>query len=117
MASSNTEASSLKTVSQLRVATDALLAEVGGLLADLLEAPQTEDDEGARHVIDTQLQRFWQSYYDLKRRHEENTLSVAVLALTKSGAARCVAAKDSFSMLRVPSHEGVKCSICKLKIT
>lgn len=85
MTSSNNEASSLKTVSQLRVATDALLAEVGGLLADLLEAPQTEDDEGARHVIDTQLQRFWQSYYDLKRRHEENTLSVAMLALTKSG--------------------------------
>ncbi|GIL46881.1 hypothetical protein Vafri_3748 [Volvox africanus] len=74
-----------------RKSVDSMLAEIGGLLADLTsqecptEASEDEDNVKARRVIDVELQRFWHGYYELKQRHEENALSVAVLALTKSG--------------------------------
>ncbi|GIL70787.1 hypothetical protein Vretimale_3881 [Volvox reticuliferus] len=74
-----------------RKSVDSLLAEIGGLLADLTsqerptEASEDEENVKARRVIDVELQRFWHGYYELKRRHDENALSVAVLALTKSG--------------------------------
>ncbi|GLC43094.1 hypothetical protein PLESTB_000863800 [Pleodorina starrii] len=89
MASSASAASGV--LAATRRSIDALLGDVGGLLADLTSqehstgASDDEENEEARRVIDVELQRFWQGYYELKRRHEENALSVAVLALTKSG--------------------------------
>ncbi|GFR43890.1 hypothetical protein Agub_g5019, partial [Astrephomene gubernaculifera] len=75
----------------IRRTIDGLLADVGSLLADLTSqehptgSAEDEENEEARRPIDVALHSFWDSYYDLKRRHEENALSVAVLALTKSG--------------------------------
>ncbi|GLI58627.1 hypothetical protein VaNZ11_000362 [Volvox africanus] len=89
MASTASAASGI--LASTRKSVDSLLAEIGGLLADLTsqecptEALEDDDNVKARRVIDVELQRFWQSYYELKQRHEENALSVAVLALTKSG--------------------------------
>jgi hypothetical protein len=61
---------------------DGLLSATGTFLGDLVEAPRGED---AHLVIDGQLQKFWTSYYSLKKRNEEQELAVAVLALAKSG--------------------------------
>lgn len=61
---------------------DGLLSATGTFLGDLVEAPR---GEGAHLVIDGQLQKFWTSYYSLKKRNEEQELAVAVLALAKSG--------------------------------
>eukprot|EP00198_Chlamydomonas_reinhardtii_P007707 XP_001697044.1 predicted protein [Chlamydomonas reinhardtii] len=63
-----------------REAIDKLLADVGGLLADLTSAETPDSDaeaEDARRVIDAQVSKFWQGYYELKRRHDESALSVA----------------------------------------
>ncbi len=90
MASAATVAGGI--LSSTRKSIDTLLGDVGGLLADLTSqehstaASEGDDNEEASRVIDVELQRFWQGYYELKRRHDENALSVAVLALTKSGA-------------------------------
>lgn len=90
---------------QLRTGVDGLLAEVGGLLADLLDVrvphgsppssgsedegglgrEEGEEDQAHRRILDAQLHHFWATFYKLRERHGENTLSVAVLALTKSG--------------------------------
>ncbi|KXZ53106.1 hypothetical protein GPECTOR_8g96 [Gonium pectorale] len=87
MASASAAAGGLATT---RKSIDDLLHGVGDLLADLTDSGHAvsedpDDNEEARRLIDVELQRFWKSYYELKRRHDENTLSVAVLALTKSG--------------------------------
>ena len=60
---------------------DVLLRDVGTFFGDLVEAPTSD----AHQLIDEQLQRFWQLYYELKKRREDNELTVAVLALAKSG--------------------------------
>jgi hypothetical protein len=60
--------------------TDALLGELAGLLADLLgDADETDPVSSA-----TQYGRWWDLYHSLKARHAEG-LSVALLALAKSG--------------------------------
>ena len=74
---------------KLRTGVDTLLSDVGGLLADLLDAPQGEGDGAESHsrrVLDAEMHAFWKRFYHLKERHANNQLSVAVLALTKSGA-------------------------------
>lgn len=67
-----------------------LKSEAGGLLADLGSSLITlvegaPDDGEAHRAIDEQLQSFWGRFYSLKKRWNNEQLSVAVLALTKSG--------------------------------
>eukprot|EP00879_Flechtneria_rotunda_P004959 GHRR01005234.1.p1 GENE.GHRR01005234.1~~GHRR01005234.1.p1 ORF type:complete len:470 (+),score=121.45 GHRR01005234.1:171-1580(+) len=69
---------------QLKAQSSELLTEVGESLISLVEAP-APDQEEAHAAIDQQIQSFFQAYYELRKRHEQEHLSVAVLALTKSG--------------------------------
>ena len=70
---------------EYRQGIDTVLSDVGVLLGDLVEAPRGEANE-ANALIDGHLQQFFKAYYELKSRHDDAALSVAVLALTKSGA-------------------------------
>ncbi len=92
--SANPEALSTE-YNRLRAATHALLADTGSLLTTLVAAPAADGDH---QQIDIQLSRFWQLFDGLRKRHDEAQLSVAVLALTKSGEkwgrSACVGAKD-----------------------
>ena len=82
---------------RLRASLTGILRDLGAVLGDLT-APQQptsprqegcEDagDDAAQRLIDSNLQHFWNRYASLKTRHEQNTLSCAVLALTKAGKA------------------------------
>lgn len=62
-----------------------VLTGVGAFLGDLCTGPAKGEHEEVHAKIDEQLQRFFTLYYDLRKRHEDACLSVAVLALTKSG--------------------------------
>lgn len=70
---------------QLQEETSKLLGCVGGSLIDLCQGPPSEEHAAAYVAIDEQIQKFFTAYYDLRKRHELSKLSVAVLALTKSG--------------------------------
>lgn len=70
---------------QLKAETSELLSSVGNSLIDLCQGPPSEEHAEAYVAIDEQIQKFWNAYYGLKKRHELSQLSVAVLALTKSG--------------------------------
>ena len=60
---------------------DGLLAQVGTFLGDLVQAPSGDGHQ----LLDQQLHQFWHSFYELKKRSHDDELSVAVLALAKSG--------------------------------
>ena len=62
-----------------------LLSELGDLLSDLCAAPPAGTEENSLLLLDTFAGRGWKSYHALRQRLEEKTLSVALLALTKSG--------------------------------
>jgi len=66
----------------LRQRSDALLENYGQLMAELVQA---SPDSPGQHIIDRSLNRFLDSYYHIKGRHEAHALSVGLLALTKSG--------------------------------
>lgn len=70
---------------QLKAETSELLGSIGESLIDLCQGPPSEEHAEAYVAIDEQIQKFFTAYYDLKKRHELSKLSVAVLALTKSG--------------------------------
>jgi hypothetical protein len=74
---------------QLKGEAGSLLADLGSSLITLVEG--APDDGEAHRAIDEQLQSFWGRFYSLKKRWNKEQLSVAVLALTKSGehAASC----------------------------
>ena len=61
------------------------LAAVGRFLVQLLEAPQGDHRPVQLLALDAELQKFWKTYDGLKQRHSQQSLQVAVLALTKSG--------------------------------
>ena len=61
---------------------EAALAELGGLLTDLCAGGNEE-----LSVLDSHLGRYWNGFHALKTRHKDETLTVAVLALAKSGEA------------------------------
>jgi hypothetical protein len=70
----------------------AILDGVGELLSDLCASPEAcegADSEAGAHffrsAMDSQASRFWASYAALKQRMDNQNLSVAVLALAKSG--------------------------------
>ena len=71
-----------------RAGINSVLDDVGVLLGELTEGSPAHEE--AHVAIDEQLQHFFQSYYSLRQRHEQAQLSVAVLALTKSGKAGVV---------------------------
>ncbi len=64
--------------------TDSLVA-VGRFLVQLLQAPEDQHRPPQLLALDAELQKFWTTYDTLKQRHAQQTLQVAVLALTKSG--------------------------------
>ena len=67
-----------------------LLTEIGLFLVDATEGERGSNGEtDSKHtcVVDAQLERFWRSYGALRGRNDE-ALTVAVLALTKSGEGR-----------------------------
>lgn len=51
----------------------------------MAELVQASPDSPGQHIIDRSLNRFLDSYYHIKGRHEAHALSVGLLALTKSG--------------------------------
>ncbi len=82
---------------RLRGSVHAVLQDLGKLLGDLVERPAAtlgggesaaeaqEEEDAAQSIIDTQLNAFFGAFRSLKLRHEDESLSLAVLALTKSG--------------------------------
>eukprot|EP00775_Hariotina_reticulata_P005529 gene5529-5763_t len=66
----------------LKAEVQVLLNDVGASLVDLLD---NAADEEAHRNIDQSIHGYFQSYYDLRTRHDQDGLQVAVLALTKSG--------------------------------
>lgn len=58
--------------------------QLGGLLGDLTEGRAGDDNE--QFLIDSHLEHFFDSFYNLRERHDKSQLAVAVLALAKSGA-------------------------------
>ncbi len=70
---------------KLKSETADLLHGVGQSLASLLDAPASEHHEDAQIDLSQQLGSFFGCYYKLRKRLERDCLSVAVLALTKSG--------------------------------
>lgn len=62
-----------------------LLCDVGQSLTCLLDAPASDSHADAHIDLTQQLGTFFGSYYQLRKRLERDCLSVAVLALTKSG--------------------------------
>jgi hypothetical protein len=78
----------------LRDGVNNILKDLGNLLGELIERPATDrgfpevtsaDEENAQALIDVQLNIFFSTYRSLKKRHDDECLSLAVLALTKSG--------------------------------
>lgn len=65
--------------------TGQLLDSLGDLLTTLLEGPSGDADECGHSLIDEHLKGFFHGFYQLRSREEAQTLTVAVLALTKSG--------------------------------
>lgn len=66
-----------------RKSIDALLAEVDKLLAELPKADKQKVEDP--FVLSAEFQCFEKDYRKLQQGHNENALSVAVVALTKSG--------------------------------
>lgn len=62
-----------------------LLNDVGQSLASLLDAPAADGHAEAHIDLTQQLGAFFAVYYHVRKRLERDALSVAVLALTKSG--------------------------------
>lgn len=77
--------SSAEAYSRLKGEATELLNDVGQSLASLLDAPASESHAEAHIDLTQQLGAFFGCYYKLRKRLERDCLSVAVLALTKSG--------------------------------
>lgn len=94
---------------------EGVLVNVGKFLGELVEAPGGEDND-SHLVIDQQIQHFFGGYYKLKKRHEEDALSVAVLALTKSGKSTLLNALISSECLPV-NNVPETARVCKISHT
>jgi hypothetical protein len=77
--------SSAEAYVKLKAETTELLNDVGQSLASLLDAPASESHAEAHIDLTQQLGAFFGCYYKLRKRLDRDCLSVAVLALTKSG--------------------------------
>lgn len=72
-------------VSEAHKGTEKLLDGIGDLLTTLLEGPAAGDEAGSLDALDAQLSSFFHSFAALRSRHQATHLTVAILALTKSG--------------------------------
>jgi hypothetical protein len=77
--------SSAEAYSALRGEATQLLNDIGESLTCLLDAPASDGHAEAHIDLTKQLGTFFSCYYKLRKRLERDSLSVAVLALTKSG--------------------------------
>lgn len=77
--------SSAEAYSDLRGEATQLLNDIGQSLTCLLDAPASDGHAEAHIDLTKQLGAFFSCYYKLRKRLERDSLSVAVLALTKSG--------------------------------
>lgn len=77
--------SSAEAYAKLKAEATELLNDTGQALACLLDAPASESHADAHIDLTQQLGAFFGCYYKLRKRLERDCLSVAVLALTKSG--------------------------------
>lgn len=71
---------------KLRAETSSTLEKIGRFLADLCEGSSTPHDASAGPSLDSNLGSFYETFSSLQARHGDQNLTVAVLALTKSGA-------------------------------
>ncbi len=72
---------------ELRAQVGAAIDDVGRFLGSLVEGPGAGHSAPAHQLcIDKDIQKFFTSYYNLRTKHADEHLNVAVLALTKSGA-------------------------------
>ena len=69
----------------LRMETSSIFEKVGSFLADLCEGSETHQDSAEASSLDSNLGSFYETFSRLQARHGDQTLTVAVLALTKSG--------------------------------
>ena len=88
----------------LRAQTSSAFDKLGTFLADLCEATEAHHDSSDRPNLDTNLGSFYETFTALKARHADQNLTVAVLALTKSGECLhtvCVSCHVSVSEVRL----------------
>ena len=69
----------------LRADTSSAFDKLGTFLVDLCEGTDAHHDPSDRPNLDTNLGSFDETFTALKARHADQNLTVAVLALTKSG--------------------------------
>jgi len=69
----------------LRTETLSIFEKVGAFLADLCDGSGTHQDAAEASSLDSNLGSFYETFSRLQARHGDQTLTVAVLALTKSG--------------------------------
>ena len=82
----------------------AKLQDIGRFLGGLVEGGS---DGGHQLLLDQELSAFFTRFYQLKGRHQDRSLSCAVLALTKSGAlAVCALVSSMRSRLSCPPSCG-----------
>ena len=72
---------------ELRADSAAVFGKIGSFLADLCEGSQLHTNL-AEVSVDTKLGSFHETFSSLQARHVDQNLTVAVLALTKSGESR-----------------------------
>lgn len=70
---------------ELRRETSSAFDKLGLFLADLCEGSDAHDTSSEKPNLDSRLGSFYQTFTALKTRHADQNLTVAVLALTKSG--------------------------------
>ncbi len=69
----------------LRTETLSIFEKVGSFLADLCDGSGRHQDTAEASSLDSNLGSFYETFSRLQARHGDQTLTVAVLALTKSG--------------------------------
>lgn len=69
----------------LRTETLSIFEKVGSFLADLCDGSGTHQGAAETSSLDSNLGSFYETFSRLQARHGDQTLTVAVLALTKSG--------------------------------
>ncbi len=86
---------------ELRAHVGAAIDDVGRFLGSLVEGPGAGHSAPAHQLcIDKDIQKFFTSYYNLRTKHADEHLNVAVLALTKSGARLANACRAMLSGIR-----------------
>ncbi|GAX72603.1 hypothetical protein CEUSTIGMA_g59.t1 [Chlamydomonas eustigma] len=100
-----------------------ILKDLGNLLGELIERPAAErggflevtssEEENAQLLIDGHLNTFFATYRSLKKRYDDECLSLAVLALTKSGKSTLINALVGHELMPV-NNVPETARICKV---